>query len=97
MRQAWNKSIFASGLRTHVLGALWQEGKVSLLLLPTLNKRGLEPPFALLLSFDSFQSSCLFVLVFSLYMHAFSLSSMIMILACSTNLLNSTSFSTCYK
>jgi len=25
-RQAWGKNILASGLRTHVLGALWQEG-----------------------------------------------------------------------
>ena len=25
-RQAWGKNILASGLKTHVLGALWQDG-----------------------------------------------------------------------
>ena len=67
-RQAWDKNILASRLRTHVLGASWQEGKFSLLLLPALNKRGLEPSFILLLSFEYFQSSCLFVLGFSLFL-----------------------------
>ena len=37
-RQAWDKNILASGIRTHVLRALWKEGKKFHSYFPTITQ-----------------------------------------------------------